>query len=265
MHRLLNRANLTSKRTDVLLQELVPATLLRRYKRFLADVSFADGSQAVVHCPNPGSMLGLAEPGMTVYLSRAKNKGAKLEWGWRLVDAGTSLVCVDTMLANKLFAEAFQLGRLEEFSNYSEIRAEFKYEDSRFDFLLVSGASGSGGGRMMVEVKSTTLVEDESLPAGRKVAAFPDARTERGLKHLNTLAGAISSDCHCAQYYVVSRSDTCAFKPAAWIDAKYAEGLLRARKLGVQVHCRAVAIDLGKKGDVYEAEIFLTDKVDLAF
>lgn len=228
----------------MLLTDLVPAVLIKRYKRFLADVRFADGTESTVHCPNPGSMLGLAEPGMTVYLSRAKNKDAKLPWGWRLVDVGTSLVCIDTMMANRLFAEAFQNGTLTEFAQYDQIKPEHKYGDSRFDFLLSSSMARGKKAHLqtMVEVKSTTLVVEEL----DKIAAFPDAKTERGLKHLNTLSAALAADANlrCAQYYVVARSDTAGFKAANWIDPAYAEGLARAKAAGVEVFCRQLEFDL---------------------
>lgn len=246
----------------------MPATLIRRYKRFLADVRFADGREETVHCPNPGSMLGLAEPGMTVYLSRAKNKDAKLPWGWRLVDVGSSLVCIDTMMANKLFAEAFYNGILTEFAQFDLLKAEHKFEDSRFDFLL-SCSEGKGKDarlKTMVEVKSTTLVEDEKAAKGSKIAAFPDARTERGLKHLKTLSGALAGDkdmC-CAQFYVVARADSVGFKAADWIDPAYAEGLKLAKAQGVQVFCRALEFDLrGRSADIFEVEMKLAGALPL--
>jgi sugar fermentation stimulation protein A len=108
----------------VLVGPLVEATLIKRYKRFLCDVRFADGTEVTAHCPNPGSMLGVAEPGSRIFLSESKAKNRKLAWTWRFVEVPGSLVCVDTMLANKLFREAFESGVLTELAHYEQIKSE---------------------------------------------------------------------------------------------------------------------------------------------
>ena len=164
----------------MLLQGLVEATLLKRYKRFLADVRLADGTEVTAHCPNPGSMLGLADEGMKVYLQRSADPKRKLPWSWKMVVCPNSLVVVDTMLANKLFQEGFNAGVMTELADFEQIKAEQTYEDSRFDFKLKSGPgsrsasrAGQAAADAYLEVKSTTLIDGQ-------VALFPDARTERG-------------------------------------------------------------------------------------
>ncbi len=244
----------------MLFRSLTEATLLRRYKRFLADVRLPCGTEVTAHCPNPGSMLGLAQPGMRVLLWQAPpgEKARKLKWSWKFVEADGAMVCVDTMLANKLFKEAFTAGRLPEFSGYSSIEAEHKYEDSRFDFFL-QGTAGSA----MVEVKSVSLLELSEQ--GEKVAAFPDARTERGLKHLETLRSlSLKGADQAVQFYVVARGDTRAFKPADSIDPAYGRALRQAYAQGVAVHCRALEIKLEPCGEhCFDLEMTLAETLPL--
>jgi sugar fermentation stimulation protein A len=272
----------------VLVGPLVEATLIKRYKRFLCDVRFADGTEVTAHCPNPGSMLGVAEPGSRIFLSESKAKNRKLAWTWRFVEVPGSLVCVDTMLANKLFREAFESGVLTELAHYEQIKSEYNYEDCRFDFYL-SGTAGDA----LVEVKSTTLVGDvvggelsaEAIGAVSGVgvgevsrlvtggashvgglhrrALFPDARTERGLKHLTTLSRALANHngeraLECVQFYLIARSDTHSFAPADAIDPKYGAGLRAALSAGVRVLTRELVFELkpsGSDGSVYDLEI----------
>ncbi len=244
----------------MLFHSLTEATLLRRYKRFLADVRLPCGAEVVAHCPNPGSMLGLAQPGMRVLLRQAPPgaKGRKLEWSWKFVEADGAMVCIDTMLANKLFKEAFGAGRLPEFAGFSSIEAEHKYGDSRFDFYLRGTAGGA-----MVEVKSVSLLEISEQ--GERWAAFPDARTERGLKHLQTLQGlSLKGGDQAVQFYVVARGDARAFKPADSIDAAYGRALRQAHESGVAVHCRCVEIKLEPQGEhCFDLEINLAETLPL--
>lgn len=236
----------------MLLQGLVEATLLKRYKRFLADVCLADGSEVTAHCPNPGSMLGLADEGMKVYLQRSEDPKRKLPWSWKVVVCPSSLVVVDTMLANKLFLEAFNAGVLTELADFEEIKAEQTYGDSRFDFKLScaqeirsdcrngnaadAGADAgdtdvAGAGAAFVEVKSTTLIDG-------RVALFPDARTERGRKHLETLRAVKKAGMRAVQFYLVGRSDALSFSPADSIDPLYGQALRRAASEGVDIFAR---------------------------
>jgi sugar fermentation stimulation protein A len=207
----------------VLLAGLTKATLIKRYKRFLADVEMPDGEIITVHCPNPGSMIGIAESGMKVLLAKSANLKRKLPWTLQFVDADSSLVLVESALANKLFFEAFTASIFAPLRVYSEARAEHTFKDSRLDFLL-SGLDG----HCLVEIKSTTY-----LDAG--VALFPDAQTERGRKHLRTLGDGLEEGFEALQFYVVARADAGLFKPAEAIDLAYAQALRQAEKKGVQI------------------------------
>ncbi len=207
----------------MLIRGLTEAVLIKRYKRFLADVQMPDGEIVTVHCPNPGSMMGIAEPGMRVLLNRSLNPKRKLAWTLQFVDAQTSLVLVESALANKLFLEAFGAAGIHSLKIYSEARAEHSFKDSRLDFLL----SGEPG-HCLVEVKSTTYLVGD-------VALFPDAKTERGRKHLLTLGDGLNDGFNSLQFYVVARSDATLFKPAEAIDRAYAQSLRLAQSKGVKI------------------------------
>jgi len=214
----------------MILSGLVEAKLEQRYKRFLADVQLKDGRVVTAHCANPGAMLGLADPGMTVYLTHCPHPSRKLAWSLKLVQTSTSLVVVDTMLANKLFQEAFASGTLTEFSQFDQLAAEQVFGDSRFDFRL-SNALDEKAKHCFVEVKSATLWRE-----GR--ALFPDSRTERGRKHLETLCAAIVGGHRAAQFYLIGRSDARSFSSADAIDPAYGQALRAAQKAGVSLMAR---------------------------
>ena len=162
---------------------LISGRLVRRYKRFLSDIELKNRDRVTAHCPNPGSMLGLAEPGMAVWLSPSRNPARKLAFTWELVDAGASLVGINTGWANEVVAEALEARRIEELAGYPELRREVRYgENSRIDFLL----EAPGRPACYVEVKSVTLRRD-----GR--AEFPDAVTARGTKHLGELSDMVAA------------------------------------------------------------------------
>ncbi len=207
----------------MILKGLTEAVLIKRYKRFLADVEMPGGEIITVHCPNPGSMIGIADPGMKVLLAKSANLKRKLPWTLQFVEAETSIVLVESAMANKLFFEAFCASVIEPLKNYSEARAEHAFKDSRLDFLL----SGSDG-QCLVEVKSTTYLH-------QGVALFPDAKTERGRKHLHTLGDGLDHGFCSLQFYVVARSDASLFKPAEAIDLAYAQALRLAQQRGVQI------------------------------
>jgi len=231
----------------VLISGLTEATLLKRYKRFLADVEMPGGEVITVHCPNPGSMMGINEPGMKVLLSHSSNVKRKLPWTLQFIETENSLVLVESALANKLFHEAFKTSRIDSLSDYDQAVAEHTFKDSRFDFLL----SGSGG-QCLVEVKSTTYLD-------RGVALFPDARTERGRKHLLTLGEGVAEGFSALQFYVVARKDACLFKPAEQIDRLYAEALRAAHAGGVKVlaYCLDFKIDRLGSGPEVNLEVFI--------
>jgi len=203
---------------------LIEATLIRRYKRFLADVRLTDGTELTVHCANPGRMDGCRELGSPVLLSDSRNPRRKLRYTWELVHTGATWVGVNTMRTNTVVREAIEAGAIAELTGYPELRAEVRYgERSRVDLLLTRGAA-----RCYVEVKNVTLAE-----AG--CALFPDAVTARGLTHLHELARRVAAGDRAVMFYLVNREDCDRFAPAAAIDPAYAAGLAEAVAAGVEV------------------------------
>ena len=212
-------------------------TLIRRYKRFLADVALEPGNTVVAHCPNPGSMAGLAEPGAEVWLSPAANPNRKLQWTWELVrDAATgSLVGINTGRANAVVEEALEAGLADPALAASTIRREVRYGDSsRVDFLLTS----EDGRQCYVEVKSVTLRRSLSPP---HIGEFPDAVTMRGARHLRELASVCAAGDRAMLLYLVQREDCQTVRVAADIDPAYAAAATAAHSTGVEfraIGCR---------------------------
>lgn len=206
-------------------ETLEKALLLKRYKRFLADVEFCDGRTATIHCPNPGSMIGVAEPGSTIWLRRAK-PGRKLDYTWVLTEVADGFVCVDTLMANRLLYLALTEGSFTSVLPYSDISKERTFGDSRFDFYLANLNSSDIGCYM--EVKSTTLAIDDT-------AMFPDAVTARGLRHLHGLEAATRQGFRAVQFFCLARSDVKEFRPADHIDADYGKALRHASQNNVDV------------------------------
>lgn len=210
--------------------ELVPGALTRRYKRFLADVILPDGREVVAHCPNPGAMTGLAEPGTRVWLEPNDDPRKKLKYGWRLTELNSGLVCIDTGIANRVVAEALESRAIPGLSGYDAVRAEVKYDEgSRVDFLLTGG-----GADLWLEVKSVTLRRDGTL------AEFPDTKTARGAKHLGALARRARAGDRAAVLYIVMRTDCTHMALAADIDPGYAAAHAAAE--GVDFLCHAAHI-----------------------
>ncbi len=216
---------------------LLPATFLRRYKRFFADIVLPDGRTAVAHVPNTGSLLGVARPSIPALVRPADRPGRKLPFGLVALRPGAAYVGVDTQLAMKLAREALECGVVPELGGFDALRPEVRYgpgDRSRIDFLLSWG--GRRPAAAYVEVKNTTLVRPG--PDGRE-AAFPDAPTARGRKHLEDLAWAVRRGHRAALVFTVQRADCDVFAPAADIDPAYAEGLARAMRAGVEVYALA--------------------------
>ena len=209
-------------------QILLPGILRRRYQRFFADVALETGESIVAHCPNTGSMRGLVEPGLGVYVSRANNPRRKLAYTLELVDAHTSLVGVHTGRANILTKEAIAAGRISQLLGYGEIRQEVRYsKNSRIDLLLEDPSTQQC---CYVEVKSVTLRQ------GDGAACFPDAVTTRGAKHLDDLAATVCSPHQRAvMFYLVQREDCHYFTPADDIDPRYGAKLRSAIEQGVEI------------------------------
>lgn len=213
---------------------LTRGRLLRRYKRFLADIEMESGAQIVAHCANPGSMMGLAEPGSEVWLSPNTNPKAKLDWRWELVRTGDGhLVCINTAHPNRIGEEAIGAGAIPELAGYGALRREVKYgKNSRIDILLEDEARPP----CYVEIKSVTLRRpDGDHPTA---AEFPDAVTKRGAKHLMELAEMAENGARAVMLYLVQRGDCDHFRVAADIDPGYASAMAEARARGVEALCR---------------------------
>jgi sugar fermentation stimulation protein A len=204
---------------------LIPARLIKRYKRFLSDMTLEDGTEVVAHCANPGSMMELAEPGMKVWLEPNDDPKKKLKYGWRLVDHENGhFTGVDTSVPNRALKAAFLAHEVPGL-DYDLVRPEVKYgENSRIDFLL----SGQGLDTY-VEVKSVTLSRTPGL------AEFPDSVTVRGAKHLRELSQMVNEGHRAVMLYLVQRTDCAAMTLAADIDGTYAAGFREARAVGVEV------------------------------
>ncbi len=204
---------------------LIAGTLLKRYKRFLADVVLASGEEVTAHCANPGAMLGLCAPGSQVYLSKSNNPKRKLAYSWELVRADDTWVGINTMHPNRLVQEAISDARIAQLEGYPSLRREVKYGvGSRIDFLL----QGAGRRACYVEVKNVHLLRQEGL------AEFPDCVTERGTKHLMELAHMVDQGHRAVMLYLIQRADAKAFSLAGDIDPVYRDTFLLARARGVE-------------------------------
>ena len=209
------------------LSPLLRGTLIKRYKRFLADVILENGADITAHVANSGSMLGLNEAGREVWLSQSDNPKRKLKYSWELVRDGAGLVGINTMHPNKLVAEAIEAGEIGELTGYSGLKREVRYgKNSRIDILLCDEARPD----CYVEIKSVTLKRSGN-------AEFPDAVTARGTKHLGELSHMVAAGSRAVMLYLVQREDCDVFSIAADIDPAYADALARAIKQGVEVIC----------------------------
>ncbi len=213
---------------------LIPARLIRRYKRFLADMRLEDGREITAHCANPGSMMGLAEPGVKCWLEPNDDPKKKLKYGWRLVDHENGhFTGVDTSLPNRALREALEAGEVAKLAQYTDIRPEVKYgTGSRVDFLL----SGAGLPDLYLEVKSVTLSRSPGL------AEFPDSVTVRGTRHLRELQAMIGEGHRAMMLYLVQRTDCTRFALARDIDPAYGVAFDAARAAGVEIMCLGTSI-----------------------
>ncbi len=220
---------------------LIPATLVRRYKRFLADVVLPDGEAVTVHVANPGGMTGLAAPGARVWLSRSDKPCRKLPYSWELVEvdlgSGLELVGVNTAHPNLLVGTAIAAGQIPELSGYGSLRREVKYGvNSRVDFLLQDHARPP----CYVEVKNVHLMREAGL------AEFPDAVTARGAKHLVELGAMVAAGHRAVMVYLIQIGSADRFGLARDIDRRYGEAFDRARAAGVEAVAYRCAISAGE-------------------
>lgn len=224
---------------------LVRGRLLKRYKRFLADVVLDDGGEVTATCPNTGSMLGLTAPGSTIWLSTSDSPTRKYRHTWEMIEAdlgdGPTLVGINTNHPNRIVAEAVAAGAMAPLAGYAGLRREVKYGvNSRIDLLLEDEAKPA----CYVEIKNVHLMRE----AGR--AEFPDSVTERGTKHLDELANMVAAGHRAVMVYLIQRADARCFSLARDIDPDYAAAFARATARGVEalaLSCRLspeeIAID----------------------
>ena len=205
---------------------LIKGKLLKRYKRFLADIILEDGTEVVSHCPNPGSMMGLATAGTTVWLEPNNDPKKKLKYGWRLVEYKNQMICIDTSIANIVIKEALEKKEIPELS-YQGFKPEVKYSDnSRIDFLLTSPSQ-----QTYLEIKSVTLMREKGL------AEFPDSITKRGSKHLEDLSKMVTSGHKAVLLFLCMRNDVDRVRIAADLDIIYSASIKAALKSGVKLIC----------------------------
>lgn len=206
---------------------LVSGRLVKRYKRFLADVILDSGEAVTAHCANPGSMLGLREPGARVFLSLSDNPARKLKYSWEIVEADGALVGINTAHPNGLVEEALTARLIPELAGFSGLRREVKYgRNSRIDILL----EGSDGRPVYVEVKNVHLMRQAGL------AEFPDSVTARGAKHLVEMGDMVAEGARAVMVYLVQRPDCDRLSFAADIDPAYAAAFLAAKARGVEAY-----------------------------
>jgi len=222
---------------------LIRGTLIQRYKRFLADVCLENGDIITAHCTNTGSMMGCTKPGSAVYVSRSDTAHRKLRYTWEMIRVGRAWVGINTLHPNRLVAEAVEGGIIGELAGYEAVRREVvTRQGTRLDMRLDKGAESC-----FVEVKNVTA-------AIGKAAAFPDAVSMRGTKHLKELMRLRRKGYRTAMVFVVQRSDCRFFRPADEIDPEYGRWLRRAVKAGVEI--------LSYRASVTPKEILLVESLE---
>jgi len=207
---------------------LIPATLIKRYKRFLADVRLDNGEELTVHTPNTGSMLGCAEPGTRIWLRDSANPQRKYRYSWEIASTPAGVaIGINTHLANQLVREAVESAVLTRLQGYDSIRNEVKYgsRNSRIDLKL----SAPSRPDCYVEVKNVTAVVQTDT------AMFPDAPSERGRKHLQELMEVVQAGERAMMVFNIQRDDAQRFRPADEIDPAYGELLREAMQTGVEI------------------------------
>lgn len=211
-------------------QNLTHGKLVKRYKRFLADIVLDEGTLVTAHCTNSGSMKSCLEPGAEVYLSKSSNPKRKLPYTWEMIRINGNWVGINTASPNRIAHEILTENWIKELPHFSLVKNEVKYGDSRFDLYAETENE-----KWFFEVKNVTLKDGN-------FARFPDAVTTRGLKHLHTLVSARKQGYQVVMLYIVQRTDVDAFAPAWDIDPEYSKGLEYAVNNGVKVYAIQVGV-----------------------
>ena len=205
-------------------EKLIKGKLIKRYKRFLADIILEDGQEITAHVPNSGAMTSCIEDNCDVWVSFHDNPKRKLKYTLELTKMGENLICTNTGVANKIAIEAIENSTIKELQGYTSLKPEQKYgQNSRIDILLENENQ-----KCYVEVKSVSLKINDNL-------AFPDSVTSRGTKHLNELYDMVKDGHRAVMLYVVQRTDDLPFRLACEIDKKYCEAFAEVTKKGVEV------------------------------
>ncbi|TWI75519.1 sugar fermentation stimulation protein A [Desulfobotulus alkaliphilus] len=212
---------------------LIKGTLIRRYKRFLADILLDTGETITAHCANSGAMTHCSEAGRPVWVAHEPGPKRKLSYTWYLIQMEESLVGVHTQIPNRLVSLAIKKGDIPELGGYENITREVKVKNSRMDILL----SDSIKKDCFVEVKNCTQIL-------KGLAAFPDAVTTRGKRHMEELAMLAENGKRAVVFFLVQREDAKGFTPADTIDPAYAKALRRASDCGVEILCYDVRMNL---------------------
>ena len=205
-------------------EKLIKGNLVKRYKRFLADIILEDGQEITAHVPNSGAMTSCIEDNCDVWVSFHDNPKRKLKYTLELTKMSENLICTNTGVANKIAIEAIENSTIKELQGYTSLKPEQKYgQNSRIDILLENENQ-----KCYVEVKSVSLKINDNL-------AFPDSVTSRGTKHLNELYDMVKDGHRAVMLYVVQRTDDLPFRLACEIDKKYCEAFAEVTKKGVEV------------------------------
>ena len=227
-------------------ETLIHGKLIKRYKRFLADIILDDGSEITAHVPNSGAMTSCIEENCDVWVTHHDNPKRKLKYTLELTKMGENLICTNTGVANKIAIEAIQNGTIKELQGYENLKPEQKYgnQNSRIDVLLWNENSHI---KCYVEIKSVSLNLGDTL-------AFPDAKTTRGQKHLEELRDMVKQGHRAVMLYIIQRTDNLPFRIASEIDKKYNEIFQEVTKQGVEV--------LVYQSSISQNEIFVNRKID---
>ena len=225
-------------------EELIEGKLLKRYKRFLADIKLNSGEIITAHVPNSGAMTSCIEEGCNVWVTFHDNPKRKLKYTLELTQMNDNLICTNTNVANKIAVEAINNGTIKELQGYNSLKTEQKYgKNSRIDILLENDEQ-----KCYVEIKSVTLKIDNDI-------AFPDSVTSRGTKHLNELMDMVKDGHRAVMLYVIQRTDKSPFRIANEIDSKYFEAFKNALDNGVEILVYQSNINLKEINIKYQAKL----------